>query len=838
MKSTYPLFHFRHVFSFIAHCMLMRFSPRPSLPLKFFEGTLPDEARFHWSHQMTLLSCLCLFAAWMIAAFMWPLCNMVVPWDSKNHFYPMLRYLGASLAGGEWPLWNPYHFSGHPTVADPQSLLFTPTLLLFGWLMPNASMEMFDAVVFAHLLLGALGIVAFFRHRGWHPAGALTTGLMFMLGGSASSRLQHTGMIVSYSFFPLALWLLDETINRRSFRFGVAFGVTAALMVMGRDQVAFLCAIALLFYAGALIATSSQPLHFFKSRILLFLVMGVTGAALLAVPVLLTLQFLFASNRPAFGFGVAAMGSLPPESMATFLFSNIFGSLRWTFDYWGPDWQSLNQGTWTDRSINYLFAGTIPALFILWHGMIGGRFLAKEVRFFVVLIVVALFYALGRYTPVFEHLFDLFPGINLYRRPADATFLMNIGYAYGAGYLFHRYWREGRPRHDVIRHSPFRAALVALTVIMIGLLMLGALRFAIHAGHVPKALQDIFTGCTIALAAILVVVSLDRSREWRSWALVILLAVTTAELIWRNAASSLNAETRDHYSVFAKLAPEQEQGLRILQDELSKRHERGERPRVEILGLGGAWQNASMVLELENTIGYNPLRLSDYERAVGPGENAADANMRHFPGLFRGYKGRLASLLGLEYVVLDRPVTSMPPRFPRFKNATLLYGQKSMWVYRLQPPAARAYLATRLMPVNSEDVLAKGELPEFDLADEALIEEGNLTSLTGDYGTKDTTTDPDGADSSLKIRAYHHNSVILEVDTDRNAVIVLHDLYYPGWEVLVNDVAKPLLRTNLLFRGVEVEPGHHRVEFRFRPLSTGNLMSAAQSVFRPKRNED
>ena len=95
------------------------------------------------------------------------------------------------------------------------------------------------------------------------------------------------------------------------------------------------------------------------------------------------------------------MGSLPPESLATILFGNVFGSLRWTYDYWGPDWHSLSEGTWTDRATNYLFAGTVPALLILWHGIAGGRLFAREFRFFLVFGLVALLYALGRYTPVF-----------------------------------------------------------------------------------------------------------------------------------------------------------------------------------------------------------------------------------------------------------------------------------------------------------------------------------------------------------------------------------------------------------------------------------------------------
>src|SRR5918998_2029358 len=189
-----------------------------------------------WTGRDMKVAVLAVFAFWCAAALMWPLTNSVVPWDSKNHFYPMLRYLGTALEHGELPFWNPYHFSGHPSVADPQSLLFTPTMLLFAWLVPSPSMQLFDAVVFAHFLPGAIGVLLLFRRRGWRPAGAVLAAMIFMLGGSASARLQHTGMIFSYGFFPLVLWLLEESLDRRSYRFAVLFGAAAAMMTVGRDQ--------------------------------------------------------------------------------------------------------------------------------------------------------------------------------------------------------------------------------------------------------------------------------------------------------------------------------------------------------------------------------------------------------------------------------------------------------------------------------------------------------------------------------------------------------------------------------------------------------------------------
>ncbi len=767
-----------------------------------------------------------ILAVWALAAAVWPLTGSVVPWDSKNQFYPTLRYLGAALAHGELPLWNPYHFGGHPSAADPQSLLFTPTMLLFGWLVPEPSMQLFDAVVFSHFLPGALAFVPLFRRRGWHPAGAAAAAIVFMLGGSATARLQHTGMILSYGFFPLALWLLEEALDRRSYRWGVLFGITAALMTIGRDQVAFLCALTLMAVAAHRICAAPRPLSYLLSRAGLLVSMALVGGALLAVPVVLTMQFLATSTRPSFGFGVAAMGSLPPESLATILFGNIFGSLRWTYDYWGPDWHSLSEGTWTDRATNYLFIGTLPALFLIWHGIAGGRLFAREFRFFLVLGIVAVLYALGRYTPGFEVIFDHMPGVNLYRRPADATFLINIALAFSAGYLVHRYVTDGLPSWSAL--GKFRVLLPLAAAALVVAAISSALAFAVKAGHVSSALIEAATGLFAAALVMALLLRTSGTSRWREAAALVLVTVTGAELIGRHAASALNAEPAGRYAVFTQLPPEQLQGLQILKRELADRHANGEYPRVEILGLRGPWQNASMVLEIEDIIGYNPLRLADYERAVGPGENAEDPNLRQFPVTFRGYRCALASLLGLEYLVLDRPLEKLPRHFPRLTGAEVVYGTGRMWIYRLNEAGPRAYVAHRVSAIDSEAALDQDELPEFNRETEALVDDESMPLLKGRYAP--TGAAPVAGKSQARIVSYGRNSVAIDVEASEAGVLVLHDIHYPGWEVTVDGERRPVLRANLLFRGVEVPAGRHRVEFHFRPMSIENLIAAASDL--------
>src|SRR4051812_50116808 len=120
------------------------------------------------------------------------------------------------------------------------------------------------------------------------------------------------------------------------------------------------------------------------------------------------------------------MGSLRPQGLATILFSDVFGSLRATYDYWGPDFQSMAEGTWTDRATNYPFAGTIPALLLLWHGIAGGRLLAREFRFFLLLGVAVVLFSLRGSTPGVALLFHHPPRIPPFPPPPPPTLPLTL----------------------------------------------------------------------------------------------------------------------------------------------------------------------------------------------------------------------------------------------------------------------------------------------------------------------------------------------------------------------------------------------------------------------------
>ncbi len=762
----------------------------------------------------------------------WQLTGQVVPWDSKNQFYPMFRFLADALQNGEIPSWNPYNFGGYPAIADPQSLIFTPSMVLFAFIAPGASMQAFDAVILAHLCFGGLGILAIFRHRRWHPAAAVLAALIFILGGSASGRLQHTGMIISYAFFPAALLALEIMLERRSYWYAPLFGVVAACMAIGRDQVAFLMALVLIGRVLWLIAGARDRWAYIRRRLGPLALGGFIAAALMLVPVILTLQFLGTSNRPGIAFGVAAAGSLAPVNLVTLLIPNFFGSLDWKYGYWQPDYGTMTGPDWTDPSISYLFMGTLPILLVLWHGFAAGRVFARGSRFFLATLVAGLLYAVGRFTPVFGWAFDMFPGVSLYRRPADATFIVNISFAFLAGYLLHRHIADGLPRPFVVLPKWLAFLCIGGSLAAVAGLIGTDLAWSLHQGHLPQSLIEVgIFVASLALAVTLLV--LFRAPRTRAFAAGLLVFLSAGELFWRNAASCLNAEPASRYSVFAQMPLANAAGLDVLRREVNQEISHGGFPRVEIIGLNGPWQNAAMVFKFEDTLGYNPLRIADYERAVGPGENAQDLTLRHFPDTFRGYKCKLAGLLGVEYLVLDRPLSKLPRSFPR-PRATLIYASDSMYVYKLGTAAPRAYFATHIRPVDDKAVLDDHSLPDFDRAHDVLIDDKSFDDITADVARN-----PEGppANASVSLVKYDDNAVELNVETDTAGVVVLHDLFYPGWRVRVDGQERPVLRANILFRGVEVPAGHHKVRFSFEPLSLANLAAASAGLLHEHAEE-
>jgi hypothetical protein len=712
-------------------------------------------------------------AVWLLAVSRWVAGDLVVPWDSKNQFYAFFRFLSETLRAGEWPFWNPYQYGGYPSVADPQSLVLNPVFVIWGLLDSNPSMRVFDLVVFSHLLAGGVGVVAIGWRAAWPIPANVLAAAVFMFGGAASGRLQHTGIILAYALFPLALLLLHIALERSSLVLGACFALAAANIALGRNQVALLLCALLSGLALAAVLGSGRPWAYLRERAGVLATMSITGTAVLILPLLLTIQFAQLSNRPAESVEDALRGSFYPANFANLAVANIFGTHR---SYWGPGAATLPAVALTDDSENYLFFGAVPTLLIVWWGLVAGGAWRPGRRAMTVALFGACLFMLGRYTPFYGLAFKLLPGVDLFRRPTDGSFVFGIAFAMLAGHCLSDYVKQGVPRFRLVPTIAAASAYLAIVA--------WAVMFSAGTGHGPSSAREAL-GAGALMVVVLAIVLGARRGQARMVAAWLLALLAVGELLWWNAASRLNAEPRTNYSVLEMPTGAQSEAIAVLESAIAADHRNNKHPRVEVLGLGGAWQNLAMVRGWEATNGYNPLRIGLYDRLVAPGEENWDVSQRRFPSSFANYDAPLARKLGLTYLVLGQPLAGIPA-LSTPPAAELIFAGPPVWIYHLEDTAPRA-----------------------------IFESGDAKMRAG------LSNRP----SIAKVESLRPGRVELVTASPVDGVLVLHDNYYPGWTAEVDGVPAPIRRSQRLFREVAVPAGHHRVIFQFSPVSLANLKS-------------
>ena len=78
------------------------------------------------------------------------------------------------------------------------------------------------------------------------------------------------------------------------------------------------------------------------------------------------------------------------------------------------------------------------------------------------------------------------------------------------------------------------------------------------------------------------------------------------------------------------------------------------------------------------------------------------------------------------------------------------------------------------------------------------------------------------ADESVRVVRHEPDRVELEAVLERPGIVVLADVYYPGWTMTIDGRAAPVYRANHLMRGAAVDAGRHRLVYAFRPASFRN----------------
>ena len=776
-----------------------------------------------------VLSALALASPWLLGF-------ITIPYDAKAEFYPQLVFLSQCLHNGESPFWNPHIFAGSPHIADPQSLIFQPLFLLLAWLVDTPSFQLADGVVFLHLILGGGALIFFCRAQRWHDAACLMAGLTFAFGGSAAWRLQHNGEVASLSWFAIALCLLDWALRLKNQNFpkffsGAVTGVFVSFMLLGRDQIALLCAYGLfgcaLWRLIGKIKTRADIKPVAREGVLLLLGASLVVLALTSVPILMSYELSITSSRVIIDLDGAGKGSLHPASLLSFVIANLYGVTSPLSIFWGPpspQWGETD--LYLARNMTEGYLGLLPILAIMLFVVRAWR-TEPVVRFLSVACAILLLFTLGKYTPIFPLFFKL-PGVALYRRPADGLFVLCACLSLlGAGCLSAYLQAPILQRKSASVRRFFSGGLL-LAPFVLGVSIAYAKNTLSLA---TPAIMASFIALLLYLALIPRLKRLEPARP--KLALILLTALVACDLAFFNGPNESTALTPGHYVMMQPLetAPKDRSDTQtrqtlktLLANQNTVQNPTQNHWRVELAGLGFDWPNVGMIDGFDHDLGYNPIHLKDYSDAIGAEDHIPTPQDRQWSKLFPSYDSVLARLVGLRLIVSPIPLESLDKGVDLAKFPLLA---KTSTAYFYENPAAlpRAFFVTKAQQGDFKTLIATGKWPQgFDPEKAVLlerVENANIVSATQDLATSQNPT--------LTLTQYHNTLIEIDVTSAQNGYVVLNDVWHPWWQAFVDGKRVTCLKANGVFRAVSVPAGSHHVAFVFAPFQ-GLLQTLMESL--------
>ena len=427
--------------------------------------------------------------------------------------------------------------------------------------------------------------------------------------------------------------------------------------------------------------------------------------------------------------------------------------------------------------------------------------------FFAGLAGVSVILALGKYTPLLKFLYSYVPGFNLFRGNSKFIFLNALSLAvlsgFGADVLIkHTSSLDKRLRGGIIWFSIF------LTVAMLGMYIVldeawfrETINKAISSGDLynnpdpfmQKGFEAVAAatfnngvlwtiGLSVSGVAILLLYSYGELK--RKVFMTALLGVIVFDLFTFGMRYIVTFDSRQVYwdKDAVGFLKQDKEPFRVIA------------PEMDV--------NSGMASGIETLGGYDTIMLKRYSEFI----NFSQGQSPDLPNLWVniGSVNKLTDLLNAKYLVLRSGQEMSDPDFKA------VFDNGHYRIYQNLNALPRAFIAHRAEVVRDRDAIFRELVnPQFDPATSAVVEEEMNIQLS-----KPLSRSP-----IPRIINHSPNKVTIEAYLAQPGLLVLGDIYYPGWKAFVDGKESKIYPANYVMRGVVLPEGRHIVEFRYDPLS-------------------
>lgn len=184
---------------------------------------------------------------------------------------------------------------------------------------------------------------------------------------------------------------------------------------------------------------------------------------------------------------------------------------------------------------------------------------------------------------------------------------------------------------------------------------------------------------------------------------------------------------------------------------------------------------------------------------------SANASFDRYNHTTIDYAGPLFSLLNVEYILTVDDLSKVA-------GLELVHTSGRGRIYQNHNALPRAWLVGEAIDMDAH---SDEQLRGFDPRTTAMLEVSPPAKL--------------GGKGTARVVRHDLNRVEVEVESDGDALLILADNHFPGWQARVDGKPTEILRSHLSFRAVQVPPGASRVEFDYQPASVrwGVILASA-----------
>ena len=755
--------------------------------------------------------------------------QMLFGGDTLGLGYVARAFYADALAEGTFPRWAPLILGGTPFLEalSGGDSLYPPSLLLLLLLEPYRALGW---KLVLHYVAAGFFMFGWTRALGASRAGALLAGTAYLLAPYFVSLVHpgHDGKIFVTALAPLLFWAVERHFARASAGTFAGIALVVGLVISTTHfQMAYFLFGAVGLYAiyravtiwraaGDVLSGPDRPTadaatagagarrgrRAASLRFAVFLGASVAGAAVAAGQLLPAVDYVtehsrrVQTTREAAGeSGVAwsSSWSLHPEETMALVIPEFAGNAAG-----GADWA---EGTYWGRNVtrdNHPSSGLV-VLILAAVAVVAGRRRPRE-WFFAGLAGLALLFALGAHTPLWRIFYEVVPGIRLFRAPDQVMFLFVLPAATLAAFGLDRILRLGEdPPEERVRILRTLFAACALMGVLALLASTGALTSLwtslvytdIDAGRLDRLAQlepFIVRGAGIGLVLALATTGVAWARASGRMA----PAAAVATLVVLTAADELRVS-----NVFVQVIDFDAWAAPDGFHEAILEREQGSEDPYRLLSFRRAGQDVMPALHgIELAGGHHPNDLSRYRELIGMVGSGLPMNL---------LDDDIRRLLNVRYVL-----------WPEYQmGGALLPPEQALAQSRLQ--SGEPY----------ETLYVEAELPRARLVGGATVQPddqavGYMLSAAFDPEREVVLAEPppielDGepVEGSVAWIERTLNLHRLSVTSERPALLVIADNWFPAWRATVDGEEVPLLRAYHTLRAVPVPAGTHTVEMRY-----------------------